>query len=103
MTRRAVGRLSRAIDLVSLVLILGGAAVYLRAYLGLEEVRTSTDAPFVSGTMEAFALTNQYLRNKRLSYVGLVLVGVGIAVGLSAAAHAHKISRREAAQRPLPE
>ena len=100
---RRVGRLSRAIDLASLLLIVVGAGLYLRAYAGMKEVSQSQNTPFVRGTMEAYALTNQYLRFRRFSYLGLVLVGAGIAVGLSAAVHAHKIAVREAAHRPLME
>ena len=104
MTQRSVGRLSRAIDLASLLLVVGGSALYLRAYLGMEVVRTSPDVSFVRGVTEAYALTNQYLRFQRLSYYGLVLVGVGIAVGLSAAAHHRKIDRQQAQQaRPTTE
>jgi hypothetical protein len=88
-----VARRSRLIDVVSLLLILGGFALYVRAYLGMERIRTSPDVPFVRGTMEVYALTNAYWRLQKLSYVALGLVGVGIAVGLSAAAHHHKIRR----------
>jgi hypothetical protein len=100
---RPVGRLSRAIDLLSLVLVVAGAALYLRAYFGMEAVRTTPDTPFVRGTMEAFALLNQHLRFKRLSWLGLALVGAGILVGLSAAIHARKISQRTEGQIPIPE
>lgn len=90
-------------DLASLALILGGAALYLRAYVGMEAVKNSRDVPFVRGAMEAYALTNQYLRLQRLSYLGLVLVGVGVAIGLSAAAHHHKIGRTNALKSPTLE
>lgn len=89
----AVGRRSRLIDLTSLLLVLVGFALYVHAYVGMERIRTSPDAPFVRGTMEVYALTNQYWRLQRLSYVALGLVGVGIAVGLSAAAHHYKIRK----------
>jgi hypothetical protein len=98
-----VGRLSRRIDAASLLLILAGAALFLHAYLGMEAVRNTADAPFVRGTMEAFALTNRYLRLKRQSYLALGLVGAGIMVGLSAAAHAHKIARRAMPDTQQPE
>lgn len=103
MKRPAVSSSSRRIDLASLVLILLGAALFGRAYLGMEAVKNTMDVPFVRGTMEAYALTNQYLRLQRQSYVGLALVGAGIVVGLSAAVHAHKIARRPPVDRPLPE
>ena len=67
--------------------------MYVRAYVGMERIRSSPDVPFVRGTMEVYALTNEYWRLQRLSYVALGLVGVGIAVGLSAAAHHHMIRR----------
>lgn len=98
MKRSAVGRISRAIDLASLVLILGGAVVFVAAYFGMQTVSESPETPFVPGTIEAYALTNEYLRLRRLSYIGLALIGAGIAVGLSAAAHAHKIAKRQATE-----
>lgn len=101
MTRPAVGPLSRAIDLASLLLILAGAALYLRAYIGMEEIRTSPEVPFARGTVEAFELSKRHVRLKQLSYVGLGLVGAGLVVGLSAAAHAHKIRRSQGAENSL--
>ncbi|MEX2152751.1 MAG: hypothetical protein WD825_05380 [Gemmatimonadaceae bacterium] len=98
MTRRTVGRVSRAIDLVSLLLLLGGAVLFVAAYFGMQTVSKSPDTPFVPGTVEAYALTNEYLRLQRLSYFALGLIGLGIATGLSAAVHAHKIAKRQAAE-----
>ena len=103
MKRAAIGRLSRVIDLISLALIVAGAALFFRAYVGMERVRTSAFVPFVPGQMEAFAMLNQLEREKRLSYFALTLVGAGISAGLYAAAHARKISRQQAMQGPLPE
>jgi hypothetical protein len=100
---RRVGRLSRTIDAASLALILAGAALFILAYLGMVEVRDAPDLPFAPGTMEAYELTNKYLRFRRWSYVGLGLIAAGIAVGLSAAVHAYKIAKRENDPRPLPE
>jgi hypothetical protein len=101
--RQVISRTSRLIDVASVGLIIVGATMFGRAYLGMERVRNSPDVPFARGTMEAYALTNQFLRFQRLSYVGIGLVGVGIAVGLSAAAHARTIRRRQDAPRPRTE
>ena len=101
--KRPVGRLSRVIDGASLVLILVGAALFVRAYLGMVEVRDAPDVPFAPGTVEAFELTHKYLRFKRWSFVGLALIGAGVAVGLSAAVHAYKIASRNKDPRPLAE
>jgi len=93
--------MSRAIDLVSLLLISAGAVLFVAAYFGMQSVSKSPDTPFVPGTVEAYALTNEYLRLQRLSYFGLGLVGLGLATGLSAAVHAHKIAKSHAAERSL--
>jgi hypothetical protein len=98
-----VGRLSRRIDAASLLLILAGSTLFLNAYLGMEEVKNTVDKPFERGTMEAFALTNRYLLLKKRSYIAIGLVGAGIVVGLSAAAHAHKIARRGTPDNQQPE
>jgi len=82
------------IDLASLILILSGGGLYLAAYFGMRELRARPDTPFVRGTSEAYAGLAEYTRLHRLSIVGLSLAGLGVAVGLSAAAHAHKIGRR---------
>jgi hypothetical protein len=95
--------MSRAIDGASLTLILAGVGLFVLAYLGMIEVRDAPEVPFVPGTLEAYELTNKYLRLKRWSYVGLGLIGAGILVGLSAAVHAYKIARRMEDPSPLPE
>jgi hypothetical protein len=95
--------MSRAIDVASLLLILAGAALFILAYLGMIAVRDAPDVPFVPGTMEAYELTNKYLRFRRWSYAGLGLIVAGVAVGLSAAVHAYKIARRENDPSSLPE
>jgi hypothetical protein len=102
-TRQVVSRTSRLIDVASVGLIITGAAMFGRAYLGMESVRNSPEIPFARGTMEAYALTNQFLRFQRLSYMGIGFIGVGVAVGLSAAAHARTIRRRQDATRPRTE
>lgn len=103
MKGNTVGRLSRAIDLGSLLLFILGAALYLWAYFGMQDLRNRPHAPFAKGTMEAYALLNEYLWLQQLSYFGLVLVGAGVAVGLSAAAHHHKIGKRRAAESLIQE
>jgi hypothetical protein len=91
---RKVGRLSRALDLGSLVLILVGGALYVRAYLGMQQIRNRGERTFVRGTTEVFSEMKEYGRLRRLSNVALGLAAVGLIVGLSAAAHAHMIARR---------
>ena len=95
MKRSEVKRSSRMIDLASLVLVCVGGAVYLVAYLGMEELRTSPYTEFVPFETELFARTREHARLTRTSHIGLVLCGTGVVVALSAAAHAHIIARRK--------
>ena len=93
MTRPKVGRKSRLIDLASLLLICGGGAMYLMAYFGMQELRNRPHAEFVRGESFAFGRVAEYNRLTLLSWAGLAIAGVGLIVGLSAAAHARQIAR----------
>jgi hypothetical protein len=88
-----VTKASRAIDLASVALIALGAAIYLFAWGRLEELRTRPHEEFVPLQTVAFARTTEHARLTTTSWIGLVLAGTGVAVGVSAAAHAY-ISRR---------
>jgi hypothetical protein len=89
-----VGRLSRLIDLASLILILAGGALYLKAYFGMQELRSRPEAEFIRGESVAFGRIAEHARLTRVSRVGLAIAGLGLIVGLSAAAHARQIARR---------
>lgn len=95
MKRSEVTRSSRMIDLASLVLVCVGGALYLVAYLGMEELRTRPYKEFVPFETELFARTREHARLTRTAHIGLALSGMGVVVALSAAAHAHIIARRK--------
>jgi hypothetical protein len=84
-TRRPVTRLGRILDIVSLVVILAGALLFVQAFLGMKTLRDQRETEFVSGTTEAYAALNQYYRLQRLSYLGAGVAALGIGVALSAA------------------
>lgn len=81
-------------DLASVALIALGAAIYLFAWGRLEELRTRPYEEFVAFQTVAFARTTEHARLTTTSWIGLVLAGAGVAVGFSAAAHAHILRRR---------
>jgi hypothetical protein len=89
-----VGRLSRALDLASLVLILIGGVLYVRAFLGMQQIRKRGLTEFVRGSTEVYESINEHARLSRISTIGLVIAGAGLFVGLSAAAHARIIAGR---------
>ena len=95
MKRSQVTRASRIIDLASLALVFAGGLVYLFAYFRMDELRTRPYTEFVRFETELFARTREHARLTRTSQVGLALGGVGVAVGLFAAAHARIIARRK--------
>lgn len=95
MRRADVKRSSRIIDVMSLTLICVGALVYLFAFVRMEAMRTRPYQEFVPFQTEPFARTREHARLTRVSHVGLGLCGVGVLVGLSAAAHAYIIARRK--------
>lgn len=92
MTRRPVSRLGRKLDVVSLILIVLGASLFLLAFVGMKELRDRRETEFVPGTTEAYAALNRYYRLQRLSYLGLGLAVTGIGVALSAAWHNRRIT-----------
>ena len=92
MTRRPVTRLGRILDIVSLIVILAGGALFARAFLGMKTLRDQRETEFVAGTTEAYAALNQYYRLQRLSYLGAGLAALGIGIGLSAAWHNRRIT-----------
>lgn len=92
MTRRPVSRLGRKLDVVSLILIVLGASLFLLAFVGMKELRDQRETEFVSGATEAYAALNRYYRLQRLSHLGLGLAVTGIGVALSAAWHNRRIT-----------
>lgn len=95
MKRAKVKRSSRLLDLASLALIGVGAVVFLFAYARMENLRTRPHQEFVRFETEYFERTREHARLARTSRVGLVLCGVGVMIGLSAAAHAYIIAGRD--------
>ena len=92
MSRKQVSRLGRKLDVVSLILILLGALLFLLAFAGMRELRDRQETAFVAGTTEAYAALNRYYRLQRLSYLGIGLAVAGIGVALSAAWHNRRIT-----------
>ena len=95
MTRPPVTRLGRQLDIVSLILVLAGALVFLWAFAGMLELKDLRASEFVPGTTEAYAALNRYYRLQRLSYLGVGIAVLGIGVALSAAWHNRKFSKQE--------
>lgn len=88
------GLTSRLIDIASLVLVLTGAWLYMNAFAGMRELRNRPPEDFVRGETVAWGRLAEHQRLTRTSRIGLGIIGAGIVVGLSAAAHARQISRR---------
>jgi hypothetical protein len=82
----AVPRRSRILDLISLILVVLGAAAYVWTYMQMEALRTAVhdpDAPIFAGYV-------RFVRLMQLNYLGLGLVGVGLLLGVGAAVHARR-------------
>lgn len=84
------------IDLASMLLLLAGGALYAFAWARLENLRTRPHEAFVPGQTVAFARTAEHARLSRISTFGLSVAGLGVIVGVSAAAHAKALARRGA-------
>lgn len=85
-----VSRAARALDIASLVLIIAGGALYLRSYFGMEQLRQRRPAEFVRGETVLWGGLYEHARLNRMANVGLAVSGVGVIVGLSAAAYAKR-------------
>ena len=85
---------SRLIDGVSLALVVGGVWLYLSAFAGMRELRNRPPEQFVRGETVAWGRLAEHGRLTRTSRIGLGIIGLGVVVGLSAAAHARQIARR---------
>jgi hypothetical protein len=88
------GFASRLIDVLSLGLVLGGAWLYMNAFAGMRELRNRPQEEFVRGETVAWGRLAEHQRLTRTSRIGLGIIGLGVVVGLSAAAHARQIARR---------
>jgi hypothetical protein len=91
-----VQRSSRMIDFASIALLLLGGAIWGVAWLGLEDLRTRPPEEFVRHQTVAFVRTTEHAKLTRISVLGLSVAGLGVIVGVSAAAHARLLARRGA-------
>lgn len=90
----AVPRLGRVLDLAAAALVIGGAAFYLRAYLGLQRLRATPLAEYSTG-MPIDRLA-EFHSLEWISLFGLALAIIGIGVAVTAAIVAHRIQRARA-------
>lgn len=88
------GLTSRLIDIASLALVLGGAWLYLSAFAGMRELRNRPHEGFVRGESVAWGRLAEHQQLTRTSRIALGIIGLGVVVGLSAAAHARQIAKR---------
>lgn len=89
-----VHRSSRMIDVASMLLLVAGGVIWAFAWSGLEDLRRRPHEEFVPGRTMAFARTAEHARLTRISVLGLSLAGLGVIVGVGAAAHAQALARR---------
>lgn len=83
------------IDLASLLLLVAGGVIWAFAWFGLDDLRRRPHEEFVPGETVAFARTAEHARLTRISTLGLSMAGLGVIVGVSAAAHAQALARRD--------
>jgi len=88
----SVSTTGRVLDVVGIVLLLGGAGCYAWAYFGLERLRQHQPTlPHVLWVALA-----EYEHYARLSTIGVVCAGAGIAVSITAAVVSHRTVRARA-------
>jgi hypothetical protein len=86
MTPRTVSRALRLADLSGLLLVVGGAVCYGRAFLGMRQLQHAKPLPMpLPPGSTIFAATAEFSAQARLAYVGLGLVAAGVMVGVGSA------------------
>ena len=80
--RPSVSPLGRLLDVVSVLLVIGGAAAYFVSYRGLERLRSLPDAAFTRG-MQIDRLA-QFHALESLSWWALVAIAIGVTCGIVA-------------------
>jgi heme/copper-type cytochrome/quinol oxidase subunit 1 len=78
-----VSRLGRLLDAIGLLLFLAGAVCFGMAYLGMKQLRAAGFVPRRPG--EPFGAVHEWEQWQRLSWVGLTVAAVGLAVAVTAA------------------
>lgn len=92
MQRTGVPRIGRLLDLLGLLLFVGGGAVFARAWAGFGAVRHYKPGPH-EPLWSATRLANGYLR---LQHIGVALMVVGAAVFVVAWWTARRVARATA-------
>lgn len=87
--------------MISLVFIVGGALLFLQAFLGMKALRDQREIAFVPGTTEVYGAINRYYRLQRLSWLAVGLGVIGVGVALSAAWHNRQFSKERTADPSL--
>ncbi len=95
MERTGVPRIGRVLDLVGLVLFVGGGAVFARAWIGFGGVRRYKPGP-KAPLWSATHMANGFLR---LQHVGVALMLSGLVVFVVAWWSAHRLSGATADRR----
>lgn len=90
-----VPRIGRVLDLAGLLVFLAGAALYLRAWLGLRGMDTFVPDPDAAG----FAALERADQLSSLGRIGIALMIAGAVIAVVAAV----VARRVAARRSLGE
>lgn len=79
-------RVPRAVDAVALLLIVGGAGLYLHAHLGMSRLAAGNMRHSqIAGPMTGWNLTD-WGNYDRLSRIGLATIGAGVVLSIAALA-----------------
>ncbi|HET9455222.1 MAG TPA: hypothetical protein VFO66_13130 [Gemmatimonadaceae bacterium] len=80
--RPSVSPIGRTLDIVAVLLVIGGGSAYFVSYRGLERLRGLPDAAFTRG-MQIDRLA-QFHALESLSWWALAAIGVGVSCGVGA-------------------